>query len=99
MRKVDDGKRKEWRFWWPLRHCQQSTARTMPHEQRPLECDMLVPKVDDSDYPPCATRSYRQDRNYIYTVRQIKNNVWIEKKRVSICSMGMESTQFELAPF
>ena len=39
MRKVDDGKkkkkekkrkkkRKEWRFQWPLRHCQQSTART-----------------------------------------------------------------------
>ena len=49
MRKVDDGKKekkekkKEWRFQWPLRHCQQSTARTATPERRPLELRTLVP--------------------------------------------------------
>ena len=50
MRKVGDGekrkkrkKRKEWRFQWPLRHCQQSNARTTTPEQRPLERHTLVP--------------------------------------------------------
>ena len=53
-RKIDDGekekkkekkekKRKEWRFYWPLHHCQQSTARTATPEQRPLERCTLVP--------------------------------------------------------
>ena len=56
MRKVDDGeKRKEKKtkkekkrekngvFLWPLRHCQQSTARTATPERRPLERRTLVP--------------------------------------------------------
>ena len=37
--------RKEWRFQWPLRHCQQSTARTATSERRPLERRTLVPIV------------------------------------------------------
>ena len=50
MRNIDDGKRKkrkkkrkEWRFQWPLRCCQQSTARTATPERRPLERRTLVP--------------------------------------------------------
>ena len=53
MRKVDDGeenkkerkkrKRKEWRFLWPLRHCQQSTARTMTAGMPHARAKMLGP--------------------------------------------------------
>ena len=48
MRKVDDEKKekrkkKELRFKWPLRHCQQSTAQTATPERRPLERRTLVP--------------------------------------------------------
>ena len=39
------------------------------------------------------------DRYYRKTVRNSENNEQIEKQKVAFVSLGMRSTQFELAPF
>ena len=39
------------------------------------------------------------DRYYRKTVRNSENNEQIEKQKVGFVSLGMRSTQFELAPF
>ena len=39
------------------------------------------------------------NRYYRYTVRNSENNEQIEKQKVGFVSLGMRSTQFELAPF
>ena len=39
------------------------------------------------------------NRYYRYTVRNSENNEQIEKQKVGFGSVGMRSTQFELAPF
>ena len=41
--KKEKRKRKEWRFKWPLRHCQQSTTRMATPERRLLERRTLMP--------------------------------------------------------
>ena len=39
------------------------------------------------------------NRYYRYTVRNSENNEQIEKQKVGFVSLGMRSTQFELASF
>ena len=39
------------------------------------------------------------DTHYRKTVRNSENNKQIEKQKVVFVSLGMRSTQFELAPF
>ena len=39
------------------------------------------------------------DRYYRKTVRNSEDNEQIEKQKVGFVSLGMRSTQFELAPF
>ena len=39
------------------------------------------------------------NRHYRNTVRNSENNEQIEKQKIGFVSLGMRSTQFELAPF
>ena len=71
-------KRKEWRFQWPLRHCQQSTARTRtagtPHARAKKDLRAMIRILYDP-FSGVEKHQIAQENLYGYFVKQDKSSL------------------------